>query len=191
MADRPAPRGGEDLEELRMQGRLAAGDLHQIGLALGVHQDVQYPLDLRQRAMSLTLDRGVRETDRAGQVAGLVDLYDGQTGMLLVVRAEAAVERAAVIRAGLGRERAVARFQPISLRFPIGEVVADQGLLDAVLAASLDVENARALGRDLRRDQRQACLTQARGLAQEQIGRALATDAVRAGRGRSRSIHTR
>jgi hypothetical protein len=91
--------------------------------------------------MAFTLDRGVRETDGAGKIAGRVDLDDGQTGVLLVVRTKTAIEWTAMFRAGLRRERAVAGLQPVSLGFPIGEVIADQGLLDAMLAAPLQVEN--------------------------------------------------
>jgi len=62
--------------------------------------------------------------------------------MLLVIRAETAIEGAAMFGMGLGRKRTVAGFQPVSLRFPIGEVIANQGLLKPVLAAPLQIEYA-------------------------------------------------
>ena len=191
MADRAPPRRRQDLEELGMQGRLAAGDLHQVRLSFRGDQRVQHPLDLLQRAVGLALHGRVRETHGAGQVAGLIDLEDGEARVLFVVRAEAAVERAAVIGPRLGAKGPVAGLQPVLLRFPVGEVVADQRLLHAVFAAALLVEDVRALRDDLGRNQVQACFTQAGGLAQEQIGRALARHAGRGGLWRSRSIHRR
>ena len=116
-------------------------------------------LDLRQRPMACAIYRQVGETNRTSQVAGFIDLDDGQTGMLFVIRAEATIKRTAVFRARLGRQRPVAGFQPISLRFPIGEVIADQRLLDTMLAAPLQIENVAVLARDLGGNQSQAGLT--------------------------------
>src|SRR5579872_1309185 len=114
------------------------------------------------------------EADRAGQVAGVVDLDDRQAGVLLVVWAEAAVVGAAVFGAALQRHRPVAGLQPVALRFPIADVVGDQRLLHPVVAATfLEIDRA-VLGQNLGRDQFQAGLTEAGGLAEEQIGRDLA-----------------
>ncbi len=85
--------------------------------------------------------------------------------MLFVIGTEAAVEGAAVLGMGLGRQRPVAGLQPVSLGLPVSNVVADQRLLDAMLAASLQIEDVRRFGDDLRRDQGKAGFTQARGLA--------------------------
>ena len=134
------------------------------------------------------------ETDRAGQVAGLVDLQDRQSGVLLVVGAKAAVIGAAKIGAGLGQERPVAGLHPVAGGFPIGQVVADQGLLHPVVTAALEVEDVVVLGDDLGRDQAVADLTQAGGLAQEQIGRRLADrrqGRLGQGRGASNRVHRR
>lgn len=122
------------------------------------------------------------ETHRAGEIAGVVHLDDGQARMLLMVGTEAAVIGAAMIRARLKLQRPVAGLQPVALRFPVGEVVGDQGLLDAVVRAALLQIDRSILGDDLGRDQSEATLTQAAGLAQEQVGRALARGG---GRGRS------
>ena len=108
-----------------------------------------------------------------------------------MVGAEAAVVGAAELGARLWRERPVAGLQPVLLRFPVGDVVADQRLLDAMIAAALLVEDLAFLAEDLGRDQRQADFTQAGGLPQEQVGRALARPAVRQGLARSRRIHRR
>ena len=95
-----------------------------------------------------------------------------------MVGAEAAVVGAAVLGAGLRRKRPVAGLQPVLLGLPIGRGRRDQGLLHAVLAAALQIEDVVVLGDDLGRDQAQAGLTQGGGLAEEQIGRALARYAV-------------
>lgn len=102
--------------------------------------------------------------------------------MLLMVGAETAVIGAAVIRARLELQRPVAGLQPVALRFPVGEIVGDQGLLDAVVRAALLQVDRAVLGDDLGRDQAEAGFTQAGGLTQEQVGRALA---LGGGRGRS------
>ena len=65
------------------------------------HQRVEHALDLGQAAVGVPLGRGIGEADRAGEVAGLVDLDDGQAGMLLVVGAEAAIPRTAALGAGV------------------------------------------------------------------------------------------
>ena len=79
--------------------------------------------------------------------------------MLFVIRAEATIERTAVFRARLGRQGPVAGFQPVSLRFPIGAVIADQRLLHTMLAAPFQIEDVAVLARDLGWNQRQAGLT--------------------------------
>ena len=57
--------------------------------------------------------------------------------MLFVVRAQAAVERAACFRARLRREGTIARLDPQFLLPPIIEIIADQRFLHAVIAAAL------------------------------------------------------
>ena len=89
--------GGDDLPELGMDGRLAAGELDEVGLALGRDHRVEHRLDLGQRAVAALPDRAVGEADRAGEVAGVVDLDDGQAAMLLVIGAEAAIPGAAAL----------------------------------------------------------------------------------------------
>ena len=76
-----------------------------------------------------------------------------------MIGAEATIKRTAVFRARLGRQGSVAGLQPVSLGLPIGEVVADQRLLDTMLAAPLQIEDVAVLARDLGGNQRQAGLT--------------------------------
>ncbi len=192
MADRTSLGGGQNVEEARMQGRLAARELQQVRFALRSDQDVHQRLDLFQAPLARPAHRRVGEADGATEIAGLVNLDDGQARVLLVVGAEPAVVGTAVLGRGQGLQRTVARLQPVALGFPVGEIVRDQGLLDPMFAAALQVVDRAVLGDDLGRDQLQAVLTQARGLAEEQIGRALASGpARRVGRGRTRSIHMR
>ncbi len=51
VADRPRPHRIEDGEQIGMQRRLAAGDLHQVGLAFAGDQGIEHPLDGRERKL--------------------------------------------------------------------------------------------------------------------------------------------
>ena len=176
--DRPAACGGDDLEDLGMDGGLAARDLHQVGLAFARHQRVEHALDLGQAAVRVPLGRGVGEAHRAGEVAGLVDLDDGQAGMLLVVGAEAAIPRAAALGAGVRLQRPVARLQVFEGAPPVDRVVRHQGLHHAVLGTALGIIDAALLLDDLGRHQAEAGLAQGGGLAEEEIGRRLTRYAI-------------
>jgi len=149
-------------------------DLHQVRLALGNDKGVEHGLDGFQAAMACALDRAVGEADRAGQVAGLVDLENGQTGVLLVIRTQAAIMGTAMVGPGLGGEGPVAGLHPVPLGLPVADVVADQGFLDPVFLAALLVEDLAILTKNLGGNQFETGLTQAGGLSQEQIGRGLA-----------------
>ena len=86
MADRPALGRGDDLENLRMDRRLAAGELQQIGLAFAGDQRIHHPLDFGQWPVHVSLRRAIGKAHRTGQVAGLVDIDERQAGMLLMIR---------------------------------------------------------------------------------------------------------
>ena len=76
--------------------RLAAGDLHDVRLALVADDGVEHALDCSASgAVSLPRRAAVGVADRAAQVAGVGDLDQRQARVLLVVGAEAAVVRAA------------------------------------------------------------------------------------------------
>ena len=109
--------------------------------------------------------------------------------MLFVVRAQAAIEGAAGLGAGLGPERAVAGLQPEFLRPPVIEIVADQRLLHAVIAAALEIEDEAVLDDDLGGHGREAGLAQAGGLPVEDIGSRLTLEAAAPTRW-SRAIQT-
>ena len=83
MADRPALGRGQDVEEVRVKGGLAARELHEVRLAFRADERVQHGFDHGQRAVRRPFDRAVRVTDRAGQVADIRHLDDGEARMLL------------------------------------------------------------------------------------------------------------
>src|SRR5260370_1239510 len=166
----PRPYRIENGKEIRMQGRLAARQLHQVGLAFARDQRIEHPLDGGERQLLFPRRRGFREADRAGQVAVLVDLDQRQAGMLLVVGAEPAIVGATVFGMALPRQRAVARLEIILAELPIGGVGGDAGGLGTVLRTALLVPDLVVANLDLGRDQLDAGLAQRGGLAPEQIG---------------------
>jgi hypothetical protein len=85
------------------------------------------------------LDGRLRKADRAGEIAGLVDFDDGQAGVLLVVGAQAAVMRAAMLRPRLRAERAVAGLEIVLCPLPVVGVGGDDSLLHAVFGAEIIV----------------------------------------------------
>jgi|GEM_PF-6206177 len=118
--------------------------------------------------------RRIGETDRAGEVAGLVDLDDGKAAMLFVIRAKAAVEGTASLGPGLGLQRPVAWLEPQFLLAPIVDVVADQDFLYAVGQASLEIPDLLILDDDLGGDRFETGLAQRCRLIVENVGRGLA-----------------
>src|SRR6266851_5033026 len=78
-------------EEVRMQRRLAPGNLHYVGLAFVADDSVKQLLDVRERAVLHPCRSAARVTDGAGKVTVVVDFDQRKTGMLLVVGTEAAV----------------------------------------------------------------------------------------------------
>src|SRR5262245_25200620 len=90
--------------------------------------------------------------------------------MLLMVRAQAAVERAAVLGAALQRERTVAGLQVVLAAQPVGRVGGDEGRLHAVAGAALLVPDLAVADLDLGRHQAEAGLAQGGGLAPEDVG---------------------
>src|SRR5215471_5966756 len=97
--------------------------------------------------------RGIREADRASEVAVLVDLDQRQARMLLMVRAEAAIIGTAELGAALQGERTVAGLDVVLAQPPIGRVAGNERRLDAVLLAALLVPDLVVLDGDLGRHQ--------------------------------------
>ena len=125
VADIAALCGGDDREQLRVQGRLAAADLQQIGLAFAGDQRVEHALDYSERQLPGQCRRRTGETGRACQVAGLVDLDQRQATVLLVIGTEAAVVRTAPVDAGLKLQRQIARLQKVAAALPIDRLARD------------------------------------------------------------------
>ena len=169
VADRPPPHRIENGEEIRMQGRLAARQLHQVRLAFARHQHVEHTLNSREGQVRGLLRRGIGKADRAGEIAVLVDLDQRQAGMLLVVGAEPAVERAAEFGAALPRQRAIARLEVVLAGEPVGRVGRHQGRLHTVARAALLVPDFVVLDDDLGRYQAETGLAQRGGLAPEDV----------------------
>jgi hypothetical protein len=91
----------------------------------------------------------VGEADRAIEVAVGVDLDDAEARVLLVLRAQAAVERAPVLHLGLGLERDGAGLvEPQRVEVHLGVGVEERVEL-AVLRAPLAEEHLVVLGVDL------------------------------------------
>src|SRR5579885_401509 len=77
---------------------LPTGKLHHFGIAFGLHQMVKDALNLFQRQVKAR--PGVGKAERAIHIAGAVDLNDAQTGVLLMIGAEAAIVGTAMLNAG-------------------------------------------------------------------------------------------
>ena len=91
---------------MRVDRRLAAGELHHLRIAFCADVVVENVLHFFQRQAESRTRLG--KAKRAGHVAGAVDFDDAQAGVLLMVRAEPAIVRAAVLhfRGELHRNRA-------------------------------------------------------------------------------------
>ena len=108
--------GANEIDDPRMDGRLAAGKLENLGITFGADVIVEQLFHLFERQAESR--RRIGEAKRTIHVAGAVDLDDAEAGMLLMVRAQTAIMRTAALdlcaicqgnRAGLvvGRERRV------------------------------------------------------------------------------------
>lgn len=96
MSHWPLSRQFQNLEELRVHSRLAPRNLDDGRLAFVRNGPVQHALDLLQAAVRLSLGPAARVARRAAQVAVVRYLDEQRTAVLLVVRADATVVRAAV-----------------------------------------------------------------------------------------------
>src|SRR5713226_375517 len=82
-------RGLDEVDDLRMNGRLASRELHHFWRALSPDEIVQHGLDFLERQAEAGACGG--EAQRAVHVAHAVDLDDPQTRVLLVIRAQSTV----------------------------------------------------------------------------------------------------
>src|ERR1035437_428951 len=82
------------VDDLRMDGGLAAGELHHFGVPLGANKIVQHRLDLFHRQAEAR--PRIRKAERTIHVAGAVDFNDAQASVLLMVWTKATIVRATV-----------------------------------------------------------------------------------------------
>ena len=108
VADAAILRGLHHRNDLRMNGRLAARKLHYFRIAFGRDQMIENLFDFFQREVEARAR--FRETERTVHVARAVHLDDAQTCVLLMVRAESTIERAAAISYRRKLKRYGARF---------------------------------------------------------------------------------
>ena len=91
--------------------------------------------------MSSVSWRRTRVTSRAGEVAAIGDFNNRQTRMLLVVRTQTAIIRAAVVRFGVEGIRHFRRLVVVADVFVIFGIVCNQHFAVAVFGAALQHKN--------------------------------------------------
>ena len=148
----------ENLEELGMDRRLAAGKLQHFGPRFDLHEPIDGPAAFVDRQMLLARPAS-RITNRASQIASRRDLDQPDARVLLVLGAKSAIQRAALIRLDAKQRRLArqAEFHPIELR----NIGANKILADPMRRAALAKINPRlVLHDDLRRHDGQTFGTQ-------------------------------
>ena len=154
VADVARLRRLDHLEQVRVDRRLAARELDDLRVALELDEAVEHPLDLGQGQVEA--GAGVGEADRAIEVARAVDLDQGEAGVLAMLGADPAVERAALEDLGRDAGRRLAGLvEPGLLHVRLG-VGVDQALEPAVVVAALAHVDLVVAEQDLRVDDRAA-----------------------------------
>src|SRR5260370_18959420 len=101
-------RRAHKVDDLRVNSRLAAGELHHLGIALSAHVVVEHLFDFFQReAESRT---GIGKAQGAIHIAGAVYFDNPQTGVLLMVWAQSAVVRTSIVDFAVKGQRDRPRF---------------------------------------------------------------------------------
>jgi len=136
--DRPFLGHVDEREDVLVNGRFAAGEHHDLGLALTGDERVEHGGALVDGdRVPVGLVPGVGETDRAVQVAVRVDLDDAEAGVLFVLGAQPAVQRAPLAYLGLyGQRDGPGLVEPRRVDVHLC-VAVDQRLELAVVAAPL------------------------------------------------------
>src|SRR6476659_5204677 len=120
-----------------MDRRLPAANLYDVGLSLIANDRVEHKLDLRHRSPLLALRRRARITDRTLQVAVIAHFDKRQATMLLVVRTETAIIRAAIPNLRVPHLRHFGRLDKLPAPLVILDIGRDQHLLQPMLKALL------------------------------------------------------
>ena len=133
-----------------MDRRLAAGKLHHLRITFGADVVVQNVFDFFERQAEP--GPGFGKTQRTGHIAGAVHFDDAQAGVLLMVRAQAAIVRAAVLH--FGRELHGNRARLVELRgIRIGlRVAINQPFEHAMIRAALAHVDLVVANQDVRVD---------------------------------------
>jgi len=136
-----------------VERRFAAGDLHDVRLLLIAHHAVEHGFYLREGAEFGAVLPASRIADGACQVAGITDLDEGETTVLLVIGAQSAVIGTAVLD---GRVVDHGLLGNLDEDFPgaavIVDVVGDQHALMAMLRTAFEHPDLAVFKHDLRVD---------------------------------------
>src|SRR5262249_44903066 len=127
--------------------------LHDVRLAFIPHDGVEHLFDLLEAAELLALRPALCVADRAFQIAVVADFYERQTRMLLMVRAQPAIVRAAPLDRRVVTIRHLRRFDEHFARAAvIIDVVGDEDAFCAVLRAAFEQKDISVLENDLALD---------------------------------------
>ena len=130
LADTPALGRLNHLQQVGVDGGLAAAELDDLGVAFDLDEPVQHELHLIHGQAEARA--GVGEADWAVQVAAGIYFDQGQAHVLLVLRAQAAVQGAAVFDLGAefqGQSARLVEFDRVHIHLGVG---ADDALGPAV-----------------------------------------------------------
>ncbi len=164
-------RGIEDVPESRMDGWLAARDLHDVRLAFGRDDGIQHAFDVLEAAVGLAFRSRGGVTRGTAQVARIRHLDQGEARVLFVVGAHAAIVRAPPFHRGLVDETLLGWFdEDLAAAAIVFDVVRQQDLLAAVLRATLEHVHGFILENDLALDLAVTGGAEARGRVVEQVG---------------------
>ena len=109
VTDRRGLRTVEDREEIRVDRRLATGDLYDVGLPLIPDDRVDQPLNVVDRPVLRTRWAAACVADGALQVAMIGDLDERDARVLLMIGAQPAVIRTAPLDGGVEHTRHLRR----------------------------------------------------------------------------------
>ena len=150
-----ALRQCDEVEKLRVQRRLASGELHDLRVALSRDEGIEHRIDLLVGELESCpgeVRPRVREAQRTVEIAGRVHLDEREAGVLLVLGAETAIERTTLFDLGLESKRQRSRLvMTEDARVEIGVSEHDR-LERAVVGATFPHHHLAVAKMDLRVD---------------------------------------
>src|SRR5258708_38976300 len=151
MPNRRGFREIHDFEELRVHGRLTAGNLYDVRVSFVAPDGVQHLLNQSQVTKLLALGPARRVTRRAAQVAVVTNLYQRKARGLLMVGAEAAIVGASPFHRRVVNEGHLRRLDEDFAATPVVvDIVGDQYALMTVFRAALEQIDVSVLENGLR-----------------------------------------